>query len=216
MNMFCFQCEQTSNGKGCIKYGVCGKAPETSNLQDELANSLIELANCSEKNEKNTRLIIDGLFVTITNVNFDDDYIKKYIDNVRKNLKCDKKFDIKTLWEANEDIRSLKSLILFGLKGMAAYAHHAYVLGYCDDTVNDFFYEALKAISKNLSEDELLALVLKTGEINLKCMELLDKANTQTYGTPVPTKVSTNIEKGPFIVITGHDLHDLELLLKQT
>ena len=216
MNMFCFQCEQTSNGKGCIKYGVCGKAPEISNLQDELANSLIELANCSEKNEKNTRLIIDGLFVTITNVNFDDDYIKKYIDNVRKNLKCDKKFDIKTLWEANEDIRSLKSLILFGLKGMAAYAHHAYVLGYCDDTVNDFFYEALKAISKNLSEDELLALVLKTGEINLKCMELLDKANTQTYGTPVPTKVSTNIEKGPFIVITGHDLHDLELLLKQT
>ena len=216
MNMFCFQCEQTSNGKGCIKYGVCGKAPETSNLQDELANSLIELANCSKKNEKNTRLIIDGLFVTITNVNFDDDYIKKYIDNVRKNLKCDKKFDIKTLWEANEDIRSLKSLILFGLKGMAAYAHHAYVLGYCDDTVNDFFYEALKAISKNLSEDELLALVLKTGEINLKCMELLDKANTQTYGTPVPTKVSTNIEKGPFIVITGHDLHDLELLLKQT
>ena len=216
MNMFCFQCEQTSNGKGCIKYGVCGKAPETSNLQDELANSLIELANCSEKNEKNTRLIIDGLFVTITNVNFDDDYIKKYIDNVRKNLKCDKKFDIKTLWEANEDIRSLKSLILFGLKGMAAYAHHAYVLGYCDDTVNDFFYEALKAISKNLSEDELLALVLKTGKINLKCMELLDKANTQTYGTPVPTKVSTNIEKGPFIVITGHDLHDLELLLKQT
>lgn len=214
--MFCFQCEQTSNGKGCIKYGVCGKAPEISNLQDELANSLIELANCSEKNEKNTRLIIDGLFVTITNVNFDDDYIKKYIDNVRKNLKCDKKFDIKTLWEANEDIRSLKSLILFGLKGMAAYAHHAYVLGYCDDTVNDFFYEALKAISKNLSEDELLALVLKTGEINLKCMELLDKANTQTYGTPVPTKVSTNIEKGPFIVITGHDLHDLELLLKQT
>lgn len=216
MNMFCFQCEQTSNGKGCIKYGVCGKAPETSNLQDELANSLIELANCSGKNEKNTRLIIDGLFVTITNVNFDDDYIKKYIDNVRKNLKCDKKFDIKTLWEANEDIRSLKSLILFSLKGMAAYAHHAYVLGYCDDTVNDFFYEALKAISKNLSEDELLALVLKTGEINLKCMELLDKANTQTYGTPVPTKVSTNIEKGPFIVITGHDLHDLELLLKQT
>ena len=216
MDMFCFQCEQTSNGKGCIKYGVCGKAPETSNLQDELTNSLIEFANCSEKNEKNTKLIIDGLFVTITNVNFDDDYIKKYIDNVRKNIKCDKKFDIKTLWEANEDIRSLKSLILFGLKGMAAYAHHAYVLGYCDDTVNDFFYEALKAISKNLSEDELLALVLKTGEINLKCMELLDKANTQTYGTPVPTKVSTNIEKGPFIVVTGHDLHDLELLLKQT
>lgn len=216
MNMFCFQCEQTLNGKGCTKFGVCGKAPQTSNLQDELTNSLIELANCSQKNDENTRLIIDGLFITITNVNFDDDYIKKYIENIRKNIDCDKKFDIKTVWETNEDIRSLKSLILFGLKGIAAYAHHAYVLGYSDDEVNDFFYEALTSISKDLSTDDLPALVLKTGEINLKCMELLDKANTQTYGHPTPTKVNTNIEKGPFIVVTGHDLHDLELLLKQT
>ena len=97
MNMFCFQCEQTLNGKGCTKFGVCGKAPQTSNLQDELTNSLIELANCSQKNDENTRLIIDGLFITITNVNFDDDYIKKYIENIRKNIDCDKKFDIKTL-----------------------------------------------------------------------------------------------------------------------
>lgn len=216
MNMFCFQCEQTLNGKGCTKFGVCGKAPQTSNLQDELTNSLIELANCSQKNDENTRLIIDGLFITITNVNFDDDYIKKYIEYIRKNIDCDKKFDIKTVWETNEDIRSLKSLILFGLKGIAAYAHHAYILGYSDDEVNDFFYEALTSISKDLSTDDLLALVLKTGEINLKCMELLDKANTQTYGHPTPTKVNTNIEKGPFIVVTGHDLHDLELLLKQT
>lgn len=216
MNMFCFQCEQTLNGKGCTKFGVCGKAPQTSNLQDELTNSLIELANCSQKNDENTRLIIDGLFITITNVNFDDDYIKKYIENIRNNIDCDKKFDIKTVWETNEDIRSLKSLILFGLKGIAAYAHHAYVLGYSDDEVNDFFYEALTSISKDLSTDDLPALVLKTGEINLKCMELLDKANTQTYGHPTPTKVNTNIEKGPFIVVTGHDLHDLELLLKQT
>ncbi|UKI40992.1 MAG: hypothetical protein L6V95_12955 [Candidatus Melainabacteria bacterium] len=139
MNMFCFQCEQTLNGKGCTKFGVCGKAPQTSNLQDELTNSLIELANCSQKNDENTRLIIDGLFITITNVNFDDDYIKKYIENIRKNIDCDKKFDIKTVWEINEDIRSLKSLILFGLKGIAAYAHHAYILGYFDDEVNDFF-----------------------------------------------------------------------------
>ena len=216
MNMFCFQCEQTANGQGCIKYGVCGKTPQTSNLQDELTNSLIELANCSQKNDKNIRLIIDGLFVTITNVNFDDDYITKYIDKVKKNIDCDKKFDIKTVWDANEDIRSLKSIVLFGLKGIAAYAHHAYVLGYSDADVNNFFYEALTSISKDLSIDDLFALVLKTGEINLKCMELLDKANTQTYGNPNPTKVSTNIEKGPFIVVTGHDLHDLELLLKQT
>ena len=143
-------------------------------------------------------------------------YISENIENIRKNIDCDKKFDIKTVWETNEDIRSLKSLILFGLKGIAAYAHHAYVLGYSDDEVNDFFYEALTSISKDLSTDDLPALVLKTGEINLKCMELLDKANTQTYGHPTPTKVNTNIEKGPFIVVTGHDLHDLELLLKQT
>lgn len=212
--MFCFQCEQTSNGKACTKYGVCGKTPQTSNLQDNLTSLLIELANSLKKNDKNTRLIIDGLFITITNVNFDDEFIKRYIENVKEHIDHDKKFDIKNIWETNEDIRSLKSLVLFGLKGIAAYAHHAYVLGYSDDEVNDFFYEALTSISKDLSINDLLTLVLKTGEINLKCMELLDKANTQTYGDPTPTKVSTTIEKGPFIVVTGHDLHDLELLLK--
>ena len=215
-HMFCFQCEQTSNGKACTKYGVCGKTPQTSNLQDNLTSLLIELANSLKKNDKNTRLIIDGLFITITNVNFDDEFIKRYIENVKEHIDHDKKFDIKNIWETNEDIRSLKSLVLFGLKGIAAYAHHAYVLGYSDDEVNDFFYEALTSISKDLSINDLLTLVLKTGEINLKCMELLDKANTQTYGEPTPTKVSTTIEKGPFIVVTGHDLHDLELLLKQT
>lgn len=117
---------------------------------------------------------------------------------------------------AAEDIRSLKSLILFGLRGMAAYAHHARIFGYQSNTVNSFFYEALKAVAQKNTAEELLPLVLKTGEINFVCMELLDKANTETYGHPVPTKVTTNIEKGPFIVVTGHDLHDLELLLKQT
>ena len=215
-NMFCFQCEQTAKGEGCTVQGVCGKKADTANLQDELTSSLIELANCSENNAENTELLINGLFTTVTNVNFDNESIKELTERVRKNISCDSKFDINTVWNCNQDIRSLKSLILFGLKGMAAYAHHARVLGYIDKKIDDFFYEALQSLSKNLSADELLSLVLKTGEINLKCMELLDKANTETYGNPEPTKVSTNIEKGPFIIVTGHDLKDLELLLEQT
>ena len=214
--MFCFQCKQTANGKGCTIQGVCGKKSDTANLQDELTSALIELANCNEKNEINTKLLIDGLFTTITNVNFDDESIQKFIQNIRKNINCDSKFDIKNVWNCDEDIRSLKSLILFGLKGIAAYAHHARVLGYKDEDIDNFFYEAMQDISKNLSKEELLNLVLKTGKINFKCMELLDKANTETYGTPNPRKVTTNIEKGPFIIVTGHDLRDLAILLEQT
>ena len=215
--MFCFQCEQTAMGKGCIMaQGVCGKKADTANLQDTLTNSLIELANCCEKNEENTKLIIDGLFVTITNVNFDNASIQKYIDKINNIKNCDMHFDINTVWNTDENTRSLKSLILFGLKGIAAYAHHARILGYKDNDVDEFFYEALKALSQDLETENLLSLVLKTGEINLKCMELLDKANTETYGIPVPTKVTTNIEKGPFIVVTGHDLRDLAILLEQT
>ncbi len=216
MEMFCFQCEQTANGKGCTIQGVCGKKSDTANLQDELTSALIELANCNEKNEINTKLLIDGLFTTITNVNFDDESIQKFIQNIQKNINCDSKFDIKNVWNCDEDIRSLKSLILFGLKGIAAYAHHARVLGYKDEDIDNFFYEAMQDISKNLSKEELLNLVLKTGKINFKCMELLDKANTETYGTPNPRKVTTNIEKGPFIIVTGHDLRDLAILLEQT
>lgn len=216
MSMFCFQCEQTAQGKGCSMQGVCGKKAETANLQDELTSKLIELANTTEPSEKITKLIIEGLFTTITNVNFDDESLKKFTHEVEGLIAQPNDFDIKSVWECNEDIRSLKSLILFGLKGIAAYAEHAWVLGYKDETVNAFFYEALKAVSKDLGAEELLPLVLKTGEINLKCMELLDKANTETYGNPVPTTVTTNIEKGPFIIVTGHDLKDLHTLLEQT
>ena len=135
--------------------------------------------------------------------------------------RCEKRqqpssFDIATVWNCDEDVRSLKSLILFGVKGIAAYAHHAWALGYKDEAVNNFFYEALRTVSKDLPIGELLPIVLKTGEINLACMALLDKANTETYGNPVQTQVTTNVEKGPFIIVTGHDLKDLELLLKQT
>lgn len=216
MSMFCFQCEQTAMGKCCSQVGVCGKSADTANLQDDLTSSLIELANCSEQNEENTDLLIDGLFTTITNVNFDNKSIQDFIEKVKSKITCNTSFDINTVWNTDEDTRSLKSLVLFGLKGIAAYAYHARVLGYKDKEVDNFFYEALQKISKELPQDKLLELVLKTGEINLKCLELLDKANTETYGNPIPTKVSTNIEAGPFIVVTGHDLHDLSLLLEQT
>lgn len=125
-------------------------------------------------------------------------------------------YEMKNLWDDHEDIRSLKSLILFGIKGMAAYAYHALALGKTDKEINSFFYEALYAVGEEKNADKLLELVLKTGEVNLKCMALLDEANTGAYGNPVPTEVPLTIEKGPFIVVSGHDLHDLELLLEQT
>lgn len=157
MNMFCFQCEQTAQGKGCTVTGVCGKKADTANFQDELTNTLIELANCGEKNETNTELLIEGLFTTITNVNFDNKSIIAFIQKVKDRINCDKTFDINSVWNADEDIRSLKSLILFGLKGIAAYAHHARVLGYKNSDVDDFFYTALQDISKDLSAEELTA-----------------------------------------------------------
>ena len=209
-SMFCFQCEQTAKNQGCTIKGVCGKDADCANLQDKIISSLIKLAKTTqEHDEKTTKTIIEGLFTTVTNVNFDKKTLKPVFDE------CD--FDMREIWNNDdEDIRSLKSLILFGIKGMAAYAYHALVLGYKDDEVNEFFYEALRAIDSNKTKDELLELVLKTGKINLKCMELLDKANTETFGNPIPQKVTTNIEKGPFIIVTGHDLKDLKLLLEQT
>lgn len=220
-DMFCFQCQQTAKNQACTVSGVCGKKPDTSNLQDELLGKVIALSHASgDKAAKRTaRLVIDSLFVTITNVNFDNDSIKEYchsVDKEKASYAPAQDMDMNSLWQADEDIRSLKSLILFGLKGMAAYAHHAATLGYEDETINSFFVTALAELYHNESADELLKLVLEVGKVNLACMELLDKANTETYGKPVPTKVTTNIEKGPFIAVTGHDLHDLYLLLKQT
>ena len=123
---------------------------------------------------------------------------------------------MKLLWNAQEDIRSLKSLILFGIRGMAAYAYHAMTLGYTDTEINEFFAKALFALGEDWDMDLLLPIVMEVGKYNLSCMELLDRANTTTYGTPAPVTVPLTVEKGPFIVITGHDLHDLKLLLEQT
>ena len=232
-NMFCFQCEQTAKGTGCTAGGVCGKKADVANLQDELTGELIGLAKATEGTapaESVYKALIDGLFATVTNVNFNDAAISKQIEDVKAEKarlvpQCDDcatvcgrndSYDLSQLWEANEDIRSLKSLLLFGMRGMAAYAHHAYILGKSDDIVNSFFCKGLVALGEEKSADDLLGLVMELGNVNLKCMEILDAANTGAYGIPEPTKVTCSIEPGPFIVITGHDLHDLKLLLEQT
>ena len=235
--MFCYQCEQTAGCTGCTgNAGVCGKSANTARLQDELTGALVGLARAAEGNEhlvteEMNQLVLEGLFTTVTNVNFNDETLKILIykiENAKKKLvpncftcsgSCGRNdnFDMNTLWTTDEDVRSLKSLILFGIRGMAAYAYHASVLGYTDETISKFFYKALFAVGmKDWGMDELLPIVLEVGEVNLRCMELLDQANTTTYGTPVPTTVPLTIEKGPFIIITGHDLKDLQLLLEQT
>ncbi len=234
--MFCFQCEQTSCCKACTgSTGVCGKKSDTAMLQDKLTGALIGLARATEGNEdliteQTDKIVLEGLFTTITNVNFNNDTVNEIIEKVEKERErlvpncfycassCGRNnnYDMEQLWNDNEDIRSLKSLILFGIRGMAAYAYHARVLGYQDKDINKFFYKALFAIGMDWGMDELLPIVMEVGEINLKCMELLDKANTETYGNPIPTEVSLKVEKGPFIVISGHDLFDLKQLLEQT
>ncbi len=214
--MFCYQCEQTRNSQGCISVGVCGKNSEISDIQDKIVSALINLANSAERSLKHTDLIIKGLFMTVTNVNFDRDFLQNFFEELKNAYYSEEKFDIKNLWNENDDVRSLKSIILFGLKGMAAFAYNARCFNFKNEVVDSFFYEALQAISQKDNLNELGALVLKTGEVNLKAIELLDKANTETYGHPVPTKVTTNIEAGPFIVVSGHNLQDLYLLLEQS
>ncbi len=234
--MFCFQCEQTAGCAACTgNAGVCGKKAETSALQDRLTGALIGLAHAVQGNEhkvaaETDKLILEGLFTTVTNVNFNDESIAELIGRVEAEKQrlvpecsaCDHTcgrnddYDMNMLWNADEDIRSLKSLILFGVRGMAAYAYHAAVLGYADAEINSFFYIALRAVGEDYDMAGLLPIVMEVGAVNLKCMALLDQANTETFGHPVPTEVPMTVEKGPFIVITGHDLYDLKLLLEQT
>ena len=221
-NMFCFQCQQTAGNKGCINTGVCGKQPETAHLQDELVYELIRLATAAHDAHKHSkltdRLLIDGLFTTLTNVNFDDEAIRTFTDRVRKE-RCKLTGDdisLVSLWDGANDIVSLRSTLLFGMKGMAAYAHHAMNLGYMDDTVIKWFYKGLCEINKEHTPEEWIDLIMDFGQVNFKCMELLDRANTETFGTPEPTRVLTDIKKGPFIVVSGHDLKDISQLLEQT
>ena len=235
--MFCYQCEQTAGCKACTgNAGVCGKKAGTAELQDRLTGTLIGLARAIEGNEhlvvdSTNQLFLEGLFATLTNVNFDPESFFRLLDwaDVEKRRlvgNCyictspcgrNEDYEMENLWNANEDSRSLRSLILFGIRGVAAYAYHAWVLGYKDDSIYKFIHKALFAVGRDdWGMGELLPIVLEVGEVNLKCMALLDKANTETYGHPEPTQVSLTVEKGPFIVVTGHDLYDLKLLLEQT
>lgn len=249
--MFCFQCQETAGNKGCMFGGVCGKKPETANLQDLLiyvTKGLSEITTRLRSEGKEIpaaidRLITTNLFMTITNANFDDD---RFIDRINetlssrdelfeqlhddtglsdaaswqyrtaeeRTLKADK---VGVLATGNEDLRSLRELTLYGLKGMAAYNKHANVLGYADTAIDAFLQKALaKTLDDSLSTDDLTSLVLETGSFGVKVMALLDTANTSTYGNPEITKVELGVRNNPAILISGHDLRDLEMLLEQT
>ena len=218
--MFCFQCEQTAKGKGCDITGVCGKKPLVSNAQDELTSEMIALAAVADvSNKKLVDLIIDGLFITVTNVNFDEPDINRITAEIKKEreaLGASVALKPDELFHGDENIRSLRSTLLFGLRGMAAYAHHARILGKRDEEVDAWVLKGMAELAKDHSIDEWLGLLMEFGSINLKCMETLDKANTEAYGNPVPIEVPLKIEPGPFIVVTGHDLRDLKMLLEQT
>ncbi len=234
--MFCYQCEQTAGCKGCTgNAGVCGKTAETAELQDKLTGALIGLARASVGNEQMLTtelhdLVMEALFSTLTNVNFDNDSLQRLIDRVHAEKErlapqcgecgtCGRNddYDMNGLWNADEDLRSLRSLILFGIRGVAAYAYHAAVLGRRSEKAQSFILEALYAVgADDYGMDDLLPLVLGVGEVNLEVMAMLDEANTETFGHPQPTEVTMTVEKGPFILITGHDLYDLKLLLEQT
>ena len=260
--MFCYQCEQTLGGKGCVNMGVCGKDSETASLQDLLlyvAKGISMYAARLRKMGVIDRAIdiavTEYLFTTVTNVNFDADKLALLIqaaDDMRSKAKklyeetCAKKgntpenlngpavlalasdkaglvkqgdsISIETRKQKlGEDITGLQELLTYGVKGTAAYADHAHILNKDDETIYGFFHEALDFLTKeNPTVDELLGLNLKCGEINFKVMGLLCEANTGTYGNPVPTKVRINPLKGKAILVSGHDLKDLEELLKQT
>lgn len=247
MSMFCYQCQETAGGKGCTIRGVCGKTEETAKLQDLLIYTLKGISEIIVKNELYTKNLLDinyevlnSLFMTITNANFNADYIEKQISKmliIRDNLKnkipnlhdaagfevgnresmLQKAAEIGVLATENEDIRSLREMIIYGLKGMAAYTEHAWNAGFKNNEIVSFIYEALAAtLDNSLSADELTALVLKTGEYGVTAMALLDKANTERYGNPEITKVNIGVRNNPAILISGHDLTDLEQLLEQT
>ena len=246
--MFCYQCEETAKGEGCTKAGVCGKKGEVADLQDLLRYLLKGISICNTKtrelgeyNQEVDEIIMDSLFSTITNANFDKQFFMEKIqqalklrdelretnsvqnthDSVTWSPKNDedllkKSEEVGILTTKNEDIRSLRELLTFGVKGISAYYHHAYILGEKDKEISNFMQEALVATTKDLSVDELVGLNMKCGEIGVKTMALLDKANTSTYGNPEPTSVNIGVRNNPGILISGHDLKDLQELLEQT
>lgn len=222
-NMFCFQCEQTAGCTACTgAAGVCGKTADVARLQDDLTGTLVALARAESGGRGDTEsdgLMLEGMFACVSNVSFDPKAIAALERRVRAkaiSLGEFSSYDMDLLWDAQEDIRSLKSLLLFGMRGVAAYAYHAQALGKSSPVVTAFLYEGMRAVGSDLGMDELLPLVLKCGEVNLAAMAALEEANVSAYGKPEPATVELGVEAGPFIVVTGHDLHDLKQLLEQT
>lgn len=252
--MFCYQCEQTANGKGCTKQGVCGKTAEIANLQDLLIFQIkgiscygkLLLEQGEHVDKAIVRFIENVLFTTLTNVNFDS---KAHVELLRESQRIkealrDRTGEPENLTEhafyrlpdtkhemlqdaplagimydksLDPDIRSLRQTIVYGLKGISAYGHQARELGYYSDAVDDFYVSALEAVTDDrLCVEELIRITMQTGEMALEVMRKLDEANTETYGNPSPHKVDVTVKKGPFIIVSGHDLRDLEMLLEQT
>ena len=223
--MFCFQCEQAANGTACTgRAGVCGKSAPTAAAQDRLTGALIRYAEQligegRAPAPEQALLLMQGLFTTITNVNFDEHTVGQLIEKIH--AACPgiaEDYDMQQLWqEPDPDVLSLKCFVLFSLRGMAAYNYHARVLGRIDPELDRFFCTALQAVGDpGQTTDALWQLVQATGEASYRCMELLDAANTGAFGDPEPVQVPLTIEKGPFIVISGHDLYDAQQLLEQT
>ena len=252
-NMFCFQCQETAKGTGCILKGVCGKNATTARYMDLLLFVVRGISVVADQLRENNvpvarkvdSFVVDALFSTITNANFDDESIVRRIDDglqMRDSLKAqavargvslpavdelewtgtreaydDKAATVGVLREKDEDLRSLKELIVYGLKGMAAYLEHAMRLGHDDESIHRFMQHTLaQTATGNLSAAEWTALALKTGEVGVQTMALLDRANTTAYGHPEMTSVDIGVRHRPGILISGHDLHDLEELLEQT
>ncbi len=255
-SMFCFQCQEAAGGKGCSRIGVCGKKDNVANLQDLLIFTLKGLAEFNQQarlHGMNTpqadAALLDGLFATITNANFDASAIASKIEKtlaLRDRIKADltlagklaqKEYHDSALWSGtvaqfedksqeahvgvlgteNEDVRSLRELIVYGLKGMAAYAEHAANLGHYSPDIYQFIEKALLAtLDDGKTADELVALTLETGKYGVDVMALLDTANTSTYGNPEITEVNIGVGTNPAILISGHDLKDMEELLAQT
>jgi len=252
-SMFCYQCEQTFGGKGCTKSGVCGKTPEIANLQDLLiyqlkgiscyAKSLIDQGKTIDKEV--VKFVENGLFTTLTNVNFDAENHVQLIKESQKiketlrskapegsypaaatyNASDTKEAMLKDAVKAgimydqdlNADIRSLRSTMLYGLKGISAYGHQARFLNYHSDQVDNFYFQGLESTTNDsLTLEDMIRMVMRAGNMSVEVMQVLDKANTTTYEHPSPQQVNVNVKKGPFIIVSGHDLRDLEMLLQQT
>jgi hydroxylamine reductase len=208
--MFCMQCEQTAGGKACTNAGVCGKTAKTAALQDELTGALI--ASARKGAHVPDKLLLEGLFATLTNVNFDDSALSAMIAKVGQ-----PPYNLYNVRDAREDVRSLKTLLLLGVRGVAAYAYHALALGCEVGETAAFIRKALAAVAEpDWGLNELLPLAMECGKANLDTLALLDKANTDAFGAPAPVQVSRAIEPGPFIVVSGHDLLDLKQLLEQS